>query len=40
MSTLDINGRSIALDKDGYLADRNAWSEAVAEALAAREGWS
>ncbi|HLV18413.1 MAG TPA: TusE/DsrC/DsvC family sulfur relay protein [Pseudomonas sp.] len=38
MSTLDINGRSIALDKDGYLADRNAWSEAVAEALAAREG--
>lgn len=37
MSALHIEGRSVPLDKDGYLADRADWSEAVAEALAERE---
>ncbi|HTN31664.1 MAG TPA: TusE/DsrC/DsvC family sulfur relay protein [Pseudomonas sp.] len=37
MSALQIEGRSVPLDKDGYLADRADWSEAVAEALAERE---
>lgn len=37
MSALQIKGRSVPLDKDGYLADRADWSEAVAEALAERE---
>jgi tRNA 2-thiouridine synthesizing protein E len=37
MSTLQIDGRSIALDKDGYLLDLTDWSEPVAEALAQRE---
>jgi tRNA 2-thiouridine synthesizing protein E len=38
MSDLQVEGRSVPLDKDGYLADRNDWSDAVAAALAAREG--
>ena len=38
MSDLQVNGQTIALDKDGYLADRNDWSDAIAAALAAREG--
>lgn len=38
MSDLQVNGQTMALDKDGYLADRHDWSDAVAEALAAREG--
>lgn len=29
---------SLALDKDGYLRDHTQWSEAVAVALAARDG--
>jgi tRNA 2-thiouridine synthesizing protein E len=37
MSTLTVNGRDIALDKDGYLVDLSDWSEEVARALAARE---
>ena len=37
MSTLQVNAQSIALDKEGYLLDLNAWSPAVAEALAERE---
>ena len=32
-----VDGRRIPLDKDGYLIDRQDWSEAVAQALAARE---
>lgn len=35
MSTLLLNGKHIALDKDGYLLDLNDWSAEVAHALAA-----
>ena len=37
MSELMVDGRRIPLDKDGYLIDQQDWSEAVAQALAARE---
>lgn len=32
------DGRTVALDGDGHLADREQWSEQVAEAFAARDG--
>ena len=35
--SLIVEGREIALDKDGFLVDLSDWNEAVAEALAARE---
>lgn len=38
MSSIDVEGRSIALDKDGYLVRLDDWSPAVAAALAEREG--
>ena len=38
MSMLAIEGREIALDKDGYLVELSDWSPAVAQALAEREG--
>ncbi|WP_298189006.1 TusE/DsrC/DsvC family sulfur relay protein [uncultured Pseudomonas sp.] len=38
MSSLTIEGRSLALDKDGYLIELADWSETTAEALAQREG--
>ena len=37
MTLLTLEGREIRLDKDGYLAALDDWSEPVAEALAARE---
>ncbi|QEY63399.1 TusE/DsrC/DsvC family sulfur relay protein [Metapseudomonas lalkuanensis] len=37
MSELLIDGRSIPLDKDGYLQELADWSPAVATALAVRE---
>jgi tRNA 2-thiouridine synthesizing protein E len=37
MNALTVGERTIALDKDGYLADLNDWSTDVAEALAAAE---
>ncbi len=37
MNALQVEGRSIALDQDGYLVALQDWSEAVAEALAAQE---
>lgn len=37
MSILTVNGRAIALDKDGNLVDLGDWSEEVARALAERE---
>jgi len=37
MNTLNVAGRSLALDKDGYLTDLQDWSEATVEALARRE---
>lgn len=38
MNTLNIESRSIALDKDGFLVDLADWNPAVAQALAEREG--
>src|SRR5690554_880351 len=38
VTALLVDGRSIELDKDGFLQDLDDWSEAVAEALAASEG--
>ncbi|OZY30435.1 TusE/DsrC/DsvC family sulfur relay protein [Pseudomonas lundensis] len=34
MTVLTLDGRSIELDKDGYLADLNDWSPEMATALA------
>ena len=38
MKQLNVDGRSIALDKDGFLDDLEEWSLPVAHALAAEEG--
>ncbi|MBC3374954.1 TusE/DsrC/DsvC family sulfur relay protein [Pseudomonas sp. SWRI92] len=38
MNALTVGARTLALDKDGYLADRCDWSADVATALAAAEG--
>ncbi len=35
---VDVDGRRIAIDSEGYLVDRSQWSPAFAEALARREG--
>lgn len=37
MNDLLVEGRHLPLDQDGYLAERQDWSEAVATALALRE---
>lgn len=36
--TIEINGRTVELDDDGHLKNARDWSEAAAEALAARDG--
>ena len=38
MTALTLTGKTIELDKDGYLVDLNDWSEDVAHALAAQAG--
>ncbi|PYD11171.1 MULTISPECIES: TusE/DsrC/DsvC family sulfur relay protein [Pseudomonas syringae group] len=38
MKLLNIDGRSIELDKDGFLQDLSDWSLDVAHALSAEEG--
>lgn len=38
MSTIQVEGREIALDKEGYLCSLADWTPAVAEHLAAAEG--
>lgn len=38
MSVLNVDGRHIDLDDDGYLRDLAEWNEEVAQALAEREG--
>lgn len=38
MTALTLKGKTIDLDKDGYLVDLNDWSEDVAHALAAQAG--
>lgn len=36
--TVDVDGRPVATDSEGYLLDRADWSEAFARALAREEG--
>ncbi|MCW8128300.1 TusE/DsrC/DsvC family sulfur relay protein [Microbulbifer halophilus] len=38
MDTMQIEGREIPLDKEGYLRNLEDWSPAVAEQLASTEG--
>lgn len=38
METVSILGKTLALDKDGHLANRADWTEEVARELAALEG--
>ncbi len=38
METLEFAGKSLALDADGNLANRNDWNEEVAQEFAAKEG--
>ncbi|OCR24423.1 sulfurtransferase TusE [Pseudomonas syringae] len=38
MKRLTVEGRAIALDKDGFLADLDDWSLQVAQALSIQEG--
>lgn len=38
METLTIAGKTLALDADGNLANRNDWNEQIARELAAQEG--
>ena len=35
---VEIDGKHVATDSEGYLLDRDQWSEAFARALARREG--
>jgi TusE/DsrC/DsvC family sulfur relay protein len=38
MPNLDVDGRNIALDEDGYLVSMDDWNEKVARVLAKQEG--
>jgi len=38
MSTLDVNGKSIEVDEEGYLVNLGDWSEEVANFIAKQEG--
>lgn len=38
METVVLGGKSLALDKDGNLADRNQWNQEIAREIAAIEG--
>ena len=38
MTTIECSGKKIKLDKDGFLADCEDWSEEVAKKMAALEG--
>ena len=38
MATLSVLGKTLALDADGHLANRNDWSEEIARELAIQEG--
>jgi TusE/DsrC/DsvC family sulfur relay protein len=39
MPTIEIGGKNIGIDENGYLLDQNDWNEAVALKLASREGF-
>jgi TusE/DsrC/DsvC family sulfur relay protein len=39
MPTLEMNGKQIAIDDNGYLLDQNDWNDEVAVELASREGF-
>jgi len=34
MATIDVAGKSIEVDEEGYLVDRNEWNEEVAKIMA------
>ena len=34
MSTIEVDGKSVAVDEEGYLENRNDWNEAIAAAMA------
>lgn len=38
MATLTVLGKTLALDADGHLANRNEWNEEIARELALQEG--
>jgi TusE/DsrC/DsvC family sulfur relay protein len=38
MATLEILGKTLALDKDGHLANPSDWSESIAREIAQAEG--
>ncbi len=38
MSYVDVNGKQIEVDEDGFLVDPEAWDEAVVAAFAKQEG--
>lgn len=38
MAGLEVGGKTLALDEDGFLANMDEWSEEVALALASTEG--
>lgn len=38
MSTIELNGKTLALDADGHLANRTDWNEEIALGLAKSEG--
>lgn len=38
MSQLEVNGKSLSLDEDGFIQEPEKWDEAVAAALAGTEG--
>lgn len=38
VETLEVNGKRIDINLDGYMLDRSQWDPAVAEAIAAHDG--
>ena len=38
MNTIELGGKQIAIDEDGFIQDPDAWDNAVAVSLAATEG--
>ena len=38
MATMSIAGKSVELDADGHLANRNEWNEDLARGIATQEG--